>query len=314
MDINTKRWMEQLAPYIQEQPITRIFIPGSHDSAAYSLEHKFGKNQNVTSKVNVLKYLLFGFVVTQVAHRWAKTQDRSILQQLEDGVRYLDLRVIYRDSKKDFYTVHGLYCPILDAILSQIETFLSENPKEIIVIQVGDLRYMPNGDDDHLTLIKKLKHKFGNRLSSKSMPLDTPIKKLWEQNKQVILIYNDHKIAQKHDFIFSKDTIDSYWANSDNLLDLKKRLDDNLNKRIQRLDQLFVIQSQMTANTNIIFTSLKPFSKKYKSLKKMADSVEERLSLWLKEWYQHGPCIIMLDFTSKHTSEQIIRLNLPHQP
>ena len=159
--------------------ITRIFIPGSHDSAAYSLEHKFGKNQNVTSKVNVLKYLLFGFVVTQVAHRWAKTQDRSILQQLEDGVRYLDLRVIYRDSKKDFYTVHGLYCPILDAILSQIETFLSENPKEIIVIQVGDLRYMPNGDDDHLTLIKKLKHKFGDRLASKSMPLDTPIKKLW---------------------------------------------------------------------------------------------------------------------------------------
>ena len=267
-----------------------------------------------TTSVNALKYLLFGFVVTQVAHRWAKTQDRSILQQLEDGVRYLDLRVIYRDSKKDFYTVHGLYCPILDAILSQIETFLSENPKEIIVIQVGDLRYMPNGDDDHLTLIKKLKHKFGNRLSSKSMPLDTPIKKLWDQNKQVVLIYNDHKIAQKHDFIFSKDIIDSYWANSDNLLDLKKRLDDNLKKRIQRLDQLFVIQSQMTANTNIIFTSLKPFSKKYKSLKKMADSVEERLSLWLKEWYQHGPCIIMLDFTSKHTSEQIIRLNLPHQP
>jgi hypothetical protein len=143
--LDMSRWMEQLADHIQERPLTSVFLPGSHDSATYKLEQKFGKNQDITSKLNALRYALVGFGVTRVAQKWSQAQNRSIIQQLEDGVRYLDLRVIYCASKKQFYTVHGLYGPSLKDVLGQVNQFLQHHPQEIIVIQVGDLRYMPQG-------------------------------------------------------------------------------------------------------------------------------------------------------------------------
>lgn len=100
--IDTKQWMKQLSGYIYDRSLGQLYLPGSHDSATYKLEHKFGKNQDMTSKLNALKIIGVGYAVTSIAEKWCQAQDRSITQQLEDGVRYLDLRVIYRDSEKRF--------------------------------------------------------------------------------------------------------------------------------------------------------------------------------------------------------------------
>lgn len=311
--IDTRNWMEQLAPYIEDRPITGIFLPGSHDSATYKLEDKFGKKQDITNQLNVLRYALVGFGVTKIARNWAKAQGRSVAQQLDDGVRFLDLRVIYRDSKKDFYTVHGLYGPSLNDVLSQINKFLQQNPKEIIIIQVGDLRYMPQGDKDHHALIARLKSVFGDRLVSKSMGLSQPIKTLWEQGKQVILVYNKSRIANQYEDIFPDNKINSYWTNTDNLSGLKNKLDKHLSNRKINLNEIYIIQSQMTANTDTIKSGLIPFSKGYKSLKDMAEAVYKELPGWLGEWHKKGPAIVLLDFTTQDTSKQIIALNLLQQ-
>ncbi|KIH48017.1 hypothetical protein ANCDUO_21917, partial [Ancylostoma duodenale] len=67
--------------------------------------------------------------------RWAVTQSYSIREQLDNGVRYLDLRVSYppkkvRESNSDFRLIHALYGPKLQDVLEEIVDFLKTNTKE----------------------------------------------------------------------------------------------------------------------------------------------------------------------------------------
>ncbi len=302
-------WMGDQANLIGNNPLNGIFIPGSHDSATYRLEQKFGKNQDLTSKLNVLRYFLVGFAVTKIAEKWAQAQNLSIYEQLLNGVRYLDLRVIYRDSKKDFYIVHSLYGPSLDEVLQQIVSFLEKNPREILIVQVGDLRYMPQGQKNHVDLISKIKGRLGKWLVLNSIDsLNKPIRELWDANQRVVLIYNQNDIANQSK-LFSQRVIDSFWANADNLADLKTKLDNHLQGRSRSDKNLYVIQSQMTPTTETIKKGLRPFYKGYRSLKDMASAVDQYFDQWLVDWSNHKPSIIMTDFCNAEKSAAIIALN-----
>jgi hypothetical protein len=314
--LEMKNWMGQMAPQIQNHSITEIFIPGSHDSATYHLEQEFGKNQDISNQLNSFKYAGVGFAITKVAYSWSRAQGSRIYDQLNNGVRYLDLRVIWRDSKKAFYTVHGLYGPSLDDVLGQIVQFLKENPKEILVIQIGDLRYMgQNANQKSEELAKKLQDKFGDKLIKKSAHgLQTTIQDIWKGPGRIFLIFNHNKqtssknIAQTSKF-WQQSDINSYWANADNLAALKKNLDSNLRNRNGAKNQLFVIQSQLTSSDQTIKNSLKVLSKGYKSLEDMAKDVRNQLPKWLSDWRQQGSAIVLLDFATKETSQQIVALN-----
>ncbi len=302
-------WMGDQANLIGNNPLNGIFIPGSHDSATYRLEQKFGKNQDLTSKLNVLRYFLVGFAVTKIAEKWAQAQNLTIHEQLLNGVRYLDLRVIYRDSKKDFYTVHSLYGPSLDEVLQQIVSFLQKHPREILIIQIGDLRYMPQGQKNHVNLIFKIKERLGKWLVPNNVDsLNKPIQELWDANQRVVLIYNKGDIADQSN-LFSQRAIDSFWANADNLADLKTKLDNHLQGRDRSDKNLYVIQSQMTPTPETIKKGLRPFYKGYRSLKDMALAVDQRFGQWLVDWGNHKPSIIMTDFCNAKKSMAIISLN-----
>lgn len=308
--IDTKQWMKQLSGYIYERSIGQVYLPGSHDSATYKLEHKFGKNQDMTSKLNALRFIGVGYAVTTIAYKWSQAQNRSIAQQLEDGVRYLDLRVIYRDSKKQFYTVHGLYGPSLDDVLGQIVRFLSQNPTEIIVIQVGDLRYMPHGPKDHQELISKLRRAFNTRLVTND-EVDAPLSELWKNKRQVLLIYKNQQISKQYSDVFDPSVIADYWANAQNLRDLKARLDTELRNKKLNGSPLYVIQSQLTPTDETIKNGLNPFYRNYRSLQDMAMPVKPYLSNWLKDWSHAGGSIVLLDFINRNDCDKIIRRNLP---
>jgi len=299
-------WMEHMAPYIEKRAITEIFIPASHGSATYQLEYNVGKGQDIPKALDPFSGKIG---LGQILEKWSKAQGESVLAQLEDGVRFLDLRIIYRDSKKQFYTVHSLYGPSVHDILSQIARFVNSNPKEIIVIQVGDFRYMPHNDKNHHDLIRHFQEMFGDKLVTKSLGLATPITTLWQQKKQVIIIYNNNAIADQYDTIFSEASIDSYWPNKDSVSELKKSLFNRLPSRRVHTNQLYVIQAQLTPVNDTIAKSFVPFIKSFTSLRDMADAVHKELPVLLPEWAKYGPSVIMLDFVNKNTSESIIHLN-----
>lgn len=110
-EINGSNWMSAVDGNV---PITAINIPGTHDSAT--------------------TYCTFSL--------FSQTQFMTIEAQLYAGVRYLDMRLEYRDG--EFYSVHGISdCRVSDSIFSEKLTaahtidvckrFLDKNPGETVL-------------------------------------------------------------------------------------------------------------------------------------------------------------------------------------
>ncbi|MCR5217652.1 phosphatidylinositol-specific phospholipase C [Treponema sp.] len=100
-------WMSQISDSAQ---VSAISIPGTHDSGA-TYESVYGT---------------------------AKCQSLSITDQLEAGVRYLDIRC--RNYEDAFVIHHGSVYQHLnfDDVLTACQTFLSENPTETIIMSVKE--------------------------------------------------------------------------------------------------------------------------------------------------------------------------------
>lgn len=100
-------WMSSLS---DSMPVSIVSIPGTHDSAAYKM--------NGASKI---------------LSPWAKTQDKSISQQLDMGVRYFDLRVY------DDMSMHHGIAWVGESLLyhlKEINSFLELHPREFVIVRL----------------------------------------------------------------------------------------------------------------------------------------------------------------------------------
>ena len=102
-------WMSRLVAYNPNIPLNGITMPGSHDAGMYTTESSTEKS---------------------------RTQSLSILQQLQAGVRYFDLRVCERDG--DIWTYHGAfgaYGGQLRTILTDVRTFMDAGSQEAVFLK-----------------------------------------------------------------------------------------------------------------------------------------------------------------------------------
>ena len=101
-------WMS----YIKDDALLKdIVIPGSHDSAT--------------------KDMIYA----------AKTQSKTVADQLLCGMRYLDIRVGYKDDVLKIY--HGpIYGGKYEPVLKQIQSYVSTHPTEVVIL---DLQHFDNG-------------------------------------------------------------------------------------------------------------------------------------------------------------------------
>lgn len=102
----TKPWMSRID---DETSLARINIPGTHDTCA-----------------------LYGFL------SWGQCQTLTLIEQLDHGVRFLDIRCKLIESELKIY--HG----IIDQkatfieVINQCATYLKKNPSEVIVMSIMD--------------------------------------------------------------------------------------------------------------------------------------------------------------------------------
>ncbi|VDK60572.1 unnamed protein product [Cylicostephanus goldi] len=130
--------MSLLPPELTCRPIYTLKIPGSHDSgASYFLNDKLpvANDEDVP-----IQQLGRAFCIRRGIKRWAVCQSCSIRDQLDHGIRYLDLRVSnppvgVRKSKTDFRLIHALYGPKLRDVFREILDFLTVNTKEVCFYQ-----------------------------------------------------------------------------------------------------------------------------------------------------------------------------------
>ncbi|MFD1625301.1 hypothetical protein [Azospirillum griseum] len=92
-----------------------------------------------------LNYLYLGQsmynMVMDVAYDMSRSQDNTILQQLNDGIRYFDLRVYWDTNLNGFYIQHGLCGCSFSQVLSDVSAFINANTtaSELIVLVVSHL-------------------------------------------------------------------------------------------------------------------------------------------------------------------------------
>ncbi|XP_060884039.1 PI-PLC X domain-containing protein 2-like [Labrus mixtus] len=100
-------WMSQLPPELHNRSLFMLAIPGSHDSMSYDLDI----NSSILEPAR-LKILSQICCARLIENRWAVTQEETITQQLDAGVRYFDMRIARKPNDTNptrLFFYHGLY-------------------------------------------------------------------------------------------------------------------------------------------------------------------------------------------------------------
>lgn len=133
-------WMGDLTKTCPNLKICDLVLPGSHDAGMYEINVSdldmvvkkiCGKLGSICEKANT--------VGLQLVKNVSLTQKDTANDQLKFGTRFFDFRPAYDtdDSRKIVYHVHNFIPGVkFDTFLSDIDTFLEDNPSEIVFIQI----------------------------------------------------------------------------------------------------------------------------------------------------------------------------------
>ena len=163
-------WMTDLAnstPGFRDLTLSQICLPATHDTGTYNLGSTFTNNpkewikvlmdtiQKVTQAFDVIPGISIVIdpldwvqnAVLNDTRALATATHSDIRQQLNDGIRYLDLRVYYNhnDATSPFYTYHGVTGVKIATILDEVRYFIS------VVAPAGEIIYITMSeywDDD----------------------------------------------------------------------------------------------------------------------------------------------------------------------
>jgi hypothetical protein len=155
--------------------LKRLVIPGSHDSASYSIP-----NSTPGSAV-------------------AKTQNLTIKEQLLFGVRFLDLRIA-SSGRGGVNIFHGrLMGCTFEEVLDEIRDFCQEFRKEFVILHVVAEYGRPFSKEDKIAALSLMKSRFGSpsdaieerlmcKVNSRSELINTPLQELIRENGRVCVL------------------------------------------------------------------------------------------------------------------------------
>jgi 1-phosphatidylinositol phosphodiesterase len=207
--MKNNNWMSFLDDSIT---LDKLSIPGTHDSGTMG--------------------------VSAVVKGFARTQNFSIFKQLEDGIRFLDIRL--KNNKDSLVVVHGIVsCNLsFEDDLNDCSKFLNNNPKETIIMLVNNegsniennfLKYlkMDTYEDlfcldttpPNLGLLRKKVVLFRRFETSESLDMGVNLSKGWDDNATFSMTtpsgiklkiedkYKEHNTKKKYEIV--KDSITS---------------------------------------------------------------------------------------------------------
>eukprot|EP00527_Entomoneis_sp_CCMP2396_P008080 CAMPEP_0198153698 /NCGR_PEP_ID=MMETSP1443-20131203/65310_1 /TAXON_ID=186043 /ORGANISM="Entomoneis sp., Strain CCMP2396" /LENGTH=528 /DNA_ID=CAMNT_0043820123 /DNA_START=96 /DNA_END=1682 /DNA_ORIENTATION=- len=167
-------WMALLAKLEPEKRFRDLLIVGSHHSASYTIHPNF-------------PFSAIG-----------RCQNLPIVQQLEAGIRLLDLRVGGRRGNQGHSNVmvwHGsLEGQPFIPILQQIDAFAMDHPSEIITINLQPEYGVAFSSDQKLYVLKRIHEMFQGRLvkatDMENVLATWTLQDMQEKKKQVIVLFH----------------------------------------------------------------------------------------------------------------------------
>lgn len=203
-------WMQNGGPRIRNKKITQVTMAGTHYSNAYGINKKSTlckgemQQQSLSNNARILEQLNANnatYDQTSVFISTLNTQDSDIQDQLEDGVRYLELQACQQEGS--YFTSNLYLTEELSKIAKQIKNFLKENPQEIIILDLDNNLYTEHGSMSNQDI--PLFHAFLNQLFD---PLIVPknkfgytLSELSAIHKQIIILSSNPMLSAYPDII-----------------------------------------------------------------------------------------------------------------
>ncbi|KAM7537345.1 hypothetical protein Aperf_G00000072238 [Anoplocephala perfoliata] len=289
------RWMSELSEELAKVPLSKLAIPGSHDSCSYSIDSTRDLSPDNDAYLILIHLGAFG---KRISARWGRTQDANLTEQLSAGIRYFDLRVLHRKSDDLFYFVHGQFAKDLLTELFDIRLFLREHPKEVVILDFNHLYCFQS--DALFRFVRYLIEVFETMLAPRSERIPS-LKELWENGHQVICLL---PAQSESPLIWSGDKITSPWPDMDDV----DKLMEFIKLHPSSEGNLFhVTQGVLTPHTGYELLHL------FSNLSKLATPASERVIKWLEEEVPRNQRnIIIIDFAVKmfpKFTQAVINLN-----
>ena len=250
--IEVSKWMKELWENIKDKQMHTLIIPGTHDSGSYSCNFNFGVAPYGPSIIQK-KYITCAIQKNILS--WTKTQPNNILSQLNDGARYLDMRVCVSVIDNEIRTEHSIYGTTYNDLLDQVYTFIINNKNEFIILNFrhfGKETYYGMSPTDHTRVVNLIHEKLGDFLVLKEEQHLT-LEQLLEKNHRIFAIYNEETIAKKYKNLLSGDAIWNPWTASHNPIDLVKTLNNYCSIfKVKKEPIFFSMQSCITPNKKML--------------------------------------------------------------
>ncbi len=290
-NVDTDRWMERL-PGVADLPLTALPIPGTHDSGTYSLNASSPWSLAATTDPSLQTLTkLPGFLVLPIGLEWSRAQRQPILQQLLDGIRYIDLR-LSDEPDGQIYLVHGLRGALATEALNDIGLFASSFPQEIVLVEAH--AFTNFSAQSHALFLSQIRAAFGSRLAPGALGTSVTPRQLWALDKNVIFIYNDPSVpfAAGNGDLWPESTLDMPWANVTTASALFTATQGYLAQRDPQA--IFGIQGTVTPDTQTIIDGVLGVGPT--SLESLVASVHPTIQSWIVGPFRPGLNLITSDF------------------
>ena len=284
-------WMEKLPNEKQLSPLKDLVIAGSHNSGTFFLDLNMEISPDAPSELGSISSVEGD--LKSVIHNWSVTQSMTIYLQLLLGIRYLDLRVAYRAEDKKIRIVHGLFGWTIEEVLDEVNRFLAKYPKEIVILHFQHFYNMDQAA--HETLACTLDASFSNILRAPgAQGPNVTLQEMWENEKKVIVIYNETGVVDAHSHFWPPNFINSPWPNTDDTKQLLEILKEQSEASSVSENTFQVTQAVLTPTNRTILGHLTSTLK---------DVLASECNLQVTEWLKtlrgttsHKFNIIIADF------------------
>uniref|UniRef100_A0A0C9R5J2 Plcxd1_1 protein n=1 Tax=Fopius arisanus TaxID=64838 RepID=A0A0C9R5J2_9HYME len=269
-------WMEDRKSLLENLSLPQLFIPGTHDSGSYQRPGKDGIVKNLTAN-------------------WAICQDTSIFEQLESGVRFLDIRPACTKILgpcSTYYVNHGPVKMVpMSQVIHDIDLFLNIT-KEIVIFSVKQFPSGFDNENDHRHFMHYLKKKLSHHIyqhSSAKRGWATPLSKYWLKNKRLIISYTSMDYLDSATFWPG---IEQRWCNCREFPTLHDflRSPAKWNSTVVPVADM----AELTHNVGSVVTDLTPLTDN--SIRAWADEAGGFIPKWYHEEFNSSANIVAVDF------------------
>lgn len=278
------RWMTNMSDQLGAMQVNRIILPGTHDSGTYSITSQSMLSPDLAPEwaaVAAKVASILGIPVDTIISNWARAQGKTVLQQLQAGVRYLDLRVALDTNNNTLYVVHGMYGTTIQDVINQIGAFVTANPQELLILDFQHFFQMTPAS--HTALLGMLRAAFGNRMVRNTLNPSNTLDDVWNSNASVIIIYSDDTVSSANSDVWANSRMFRDWPNAQDTETMLTDITNGLAKRASGTgaNTLFVSQGILTPDGNAITKWM--LTDGIFSLERLADDVSPVAANWLSQ-------------------------------